>query len=683
MTGDRRALLLSFLVLAAILATGGALVYLGQALDRAERRRAAADAAGSAAYALEQQLSGSLAAAHALAAVVRHTGDATDFEQVARDLFALYPGIDSLQLAPDGVLRFIYPLAGNQAALGLDLTTDPVHAPDVLAAKAARQLILAGPFPLKQGGIGLAGRVAIFTRHGDEERFWGLATAIVRLPRLLEASRLQSLTDAGYDYQLTRHTREGASETIAHSGALAPLEAPVEVVVRVPNGDWLLRVAPHAGWVASTGLAASALLVALAAVAISLLSYRVLRQPVLLRQEVAARTAALEQALREQQATAEALRQAQKMEAVGRLAGGIAHDFNNLLQAIQGYAEMVAASPDLPAHLRDDLAQARGAAERAATLTRQMLAFGRRQVLEPTSLDLNEVVGDLMKMVSRLLGEHIALKVIAGHALGTVWADRGQIEQVLLNLCVNARDAMPEGGTLAIETGNVLVDGAYLASHPAVRPGRYVLLSVTDSGQGIAPEHLPHIFEPFYTTKEQGKGTGLGLATLHGIVHQHRGMVQVYSEVGRGTTFKVYLPTVESVAARTGTKIEGPVRGGTETILLAEDDPAVRALAERFLREAGYTVLSAEDGGQALDLGTRAGAAVDLALLDVVMPALSGRHVRDRLLERRPDLRVLFASGYSENVVHTNFVKKEGVRLIVKPYTREQLLRAVREALGG
>ncbi len=683
MQAERRPLILSLLVLVALLATGGALTYLGQALDRAERRRAAAEVANRAAYALEQQLSGSLAAAHALAAVVRHTGDAVDFERVARELYQLYPGIDSLQLAPGGVLRQIHPLEGNEAALGIDLMASPRHAPDVLAAKATRQLVLAGPFALKQGGVGLAGRVAIFTRDADGEHFWGLASTIVRVPRLLEASRIQALAEAGYDYELTRPGRGGGAEVIARSGALGPLPSPVEEEVRVPNGDWLLRVAPRAGWGTTGPVVASLALVALVAVAFSLLTYRVLCQPAVLRREVAARTAELEKALRDVQATEEALRQSQKMEAVGRLAGGIAHDFNNLLQAIQGYVEMVAGAPELPAHLRDDLAQSQAAAERAAALTRQMLAFGRRQVLAPANLDLNEVVHHLMKMVARLIGEHIQLRVIPGKDLGTVWADRGQVEQVLLNLCVNARDAMPDGGTLTIETETVVVDAAWQASHPAARPGSYVLLRVTDTGTGIQAEHLPHIFEPFFTTKPQGKGTGLGLATIHGIVHQHQGMVQVYSEPGRGTTFKVYLPAVAAAASAAVRRAEGPVRGGTETILLAEDDPAVRALAERFLRDAGYTVVSAADGAQAVELGTQPGARYDLALLDVVMPGLGGRHVRDRLLAANPALKVLFASGYSEHVGQTDFVARDGQRLLDKPYTREGLLRAVRRALDG
>ncbi len=542
---DRRAIIVSLAVLAGVLVPGAALVELREGLDRAERRRAAADVAAATALTLERQLSGSLAGAHALAAVVRQAGGVRDFERLAAELYQLYPGLDSLQLAPDAVLRHIYPLAGNEAALGLDLAHDPVHGPDVEAARATGRLVLAGPFALKQGGIGLAGRVAVFVRHGDEERFWGIASALVRLPRLLETSRIGMLSEAGYDYELNRTGRSGSVEVIARDWKRpGPFDRPVSMAIRVPNGEWTLEVAPRQGWGRPGQRAFGYALVLAAGLTFAALAYRVLRQPALLRREVAARTAELEKALRDQRATEEALRQAQKMEAIGRLAGGIAHDFNNMLHVILGYTGAAAASPDLPPRLRDDLQQAIGAADRAAALTRQLLAFGRRQVLEPARLDVNEVIANLVRMLTPIIGEHIALRVVPGRDLGPVWADRGQVEQVLLNLCVNARDAMPGGGTLTIATENAVADGG--GAHPGVPPGRYVLLGVTDTGTGIAPELIEHVFEPFFTTKEMGKGTGLGLATIHGIVHQHRGVIQVRSEVGRGSTFEVYLPSIES-----------------------------------------------------------------------------------------------------------------------------------------
>lgn len=374
------------------------------------------------------------------------------------------------------------------------------------------------------------------------------------------------------------------------------------------------------------------------------------------------------------------LLQAQKMEAVGQLAGGIAHDFNNLLQVISGHLEMVL--NDLPPEEppRAELEEVQKAAERAAALTRQLLAFSRRQVLDPRPLDLNEIVADLMKMITRMIGEHIELNVIPGHALKTVRADRGQLDQVLINLCVNARDAMPGGGRLTIETENVIFDEEYCAMHAWATPGRYVMLQVSDSGCGMAPEMLGQIFEPFFTTKEPGRGTGLGLATVYGIVRQHSGTVQVYSEVGKGSTFKVYLPAVEDAAAINCQGPE-PIRGGHEKILVAEDDSQIRSLAKRILESAGYHVSAAADGEEALRVYREEGGAFDLLLLDVVMPHKGGRAVFDSIRKDRPDTRCLFVSGYSDSTIHTDFILEAGLRLLQKPYQRDGLLRAVRAAL--
>ncbi|HNR34663.1 MAG TPA: PAS domain S-box protein [Candidatus Hydrogenedentes bacterium] len=375
------------------------------------------------------------------------------------------------------------------------------------------------------------------------------------------------------------------------------------------------------------------------------------------------------------------LRQAQKMEAVGLLAGGVAHDFNNLLQGILGYTELVLCDSSLGDKIRADLIEVQRAAERAAQLTRQLLAFSRRQVIDPQPMDLNAVVAELARMIRRVIGEHIELDVIPGHDLATVRADRSQIEQVLMNLCVNARDAMSEGGRLTIETQNVVFDTQYCATHEWAVPGRYVLLSVTDSGCGMESDTMQRIFDPFFTTKEKGRGTGLGLATVYGIVRQHDGMIQVYSEVGKGSKFKVYLPAIEQSAAVVERAIPEPVLGGGETILLAEDNLQIRKLAKRILEGAGYTVLDAADGEEALVLYRQHGRAVDLLLLDVVMPKKGGRAVYDEIRAKRPGIRCLFASGYSENAVHTNFILESGMHLLQKPYQRDSLLRAVRKVL--
>jgi signal transduction histidine kinase/ActR/RegA family two-component response regulator len=377
------------------------------------------------------------------------------------------------------------------------------------------------------------------------------------------------------------------------------------------------------------------------------------------------------------------LRQALKMEAVGQLAGGVAHDFNNLLYVIQGFTEMAQRNMAVgdPAHT--SLEEVRKASERAATLVSQLLAFSRRQVLDMKDVDLNDVIANLMKMIRRVIGEHIALDVLVGHELGTVRADPGQMEQILMNLCVNARDAMPTGGTITIETENVRIDDEYCASHSWATPGRYMLLSLTDTGCGMDEDTVGQIFEPFFTTKGVGEGTGLGLATVYGLVKQHKGLLHVYSEVGKGTTFKIYLPLVERSAESVGDKIEGPVPGGTETILLAEDDPSVRKLSQTILEHAGYTVLTAEDGEEALQVFEEHPDTVNLALLDVMMPKLGGRAVFDRIQEKRPAVRVLFSSGYSMNAIHTSFVLDAGLELIKKPYQRADLLRKVREVLDS
>ena len=375
------------------------------------------------------------------------------------------------------------------------------------------------------------------------------------------------------------------------------------------------------------------------------------------------------------------LRQSQKMEAVGLLAGGVAHDFNNILQAFLGYGSMLLdrlPEGDRMYEFAEEIVQG---TERAAALTRQLLAFSRRQILEMENLDLNEVIHGVMKLIRRVIGEDIEMNVVEGQRLGLVHADRGQMEQVLLNLCVNSRDAMPEGGVLTVETENVVIDEEYCAVHTWASPGTYVLLSVSDTGCGMDAQTQEHIFEPFFTTKELGKGTGLGLATVYGIVRQHQGMVQVYSEMDAGTTFKIYLPSLEITIAEKEHPVTERARGGTETILLAEDDAAIRKLAEHILTSAGYAVLTATNGREALDVFERDAADIALLILDMVMPKLGGKAVYDTLKKSHPHLRFLFSSGYSTNAIHTEFVLKDDIELIQKPYAPNDLLRKVREVL--
>lgn len=377
----------------------------------------------------------------------------------------------------------------------------------------------------------------------------------------------------------------------------------------------------------------------------------------------------------------EQLRRSQRMESVGLLAGGIAHDFNNMLLAILGFAEFLHEGLPAGSQQVQDVKEILKAARRGAELTRQLLAFSRRQVIKPVDQDLNELVHGLARMIRRVIGEHIRLEFLPGHALSTTRIDSGQIEQVVMNLCLNARDAMPNGGTLTIETGNVLIDGDYARTHPWARPGRFVLMTVTDTGHGMDAHTLDQMFEPFFTTKPIGAGTGLGLSTAYGIIKQHDGIISAYSEVGKGTMFKVYLPASERRAVDVGRRIEGPVRGGTETILVVEDDPLVRGLAERILRSAGYTVLLAVDGEDAVVKFNENAERVDLVLIDVVMPRMSGKEAMDKIMGRNPAIRYLYTSGYSENAVHTGFVLRDNVQLLRKPYARSALLREVRSIL--
>ena len=377
------------------------------------------------------------------------------------------------------------------------------------------------------------------------------------------------------------------------------------------------------------------------------------------------------------------LLQSQKMEAVGRLAGGIAHDFNNLLTVITSYSDLLLEDLGTDDPKRSDVEQVRKAADGAAALTRQLLAFSRQQVVEPRVVSLNAVVESLQKILRRVLGEDVELAATPGPDLGAVRADVGQLEQVLMNLAVNARDAMPTGGKLTIETGNVEHDPAFARGHGAAAVRQFVMLAVTDTGVGMDEATKARIFEPFFTTKEPGKGTGLGLATVYGIVQQSGGFIWVYSEPGHGTTFKIYLPRVDAPAEGVAVTAVAPVGRGTETVLLAEDAAAVRAVARQVLERQGYTVLEAPDGELALHLAQRHSGPIHLLLTDVVMPGMSGRQLADRLAPARPDMKVLYASGYTDDSVVRHGVLEEGMPYLQKPFTPESLARKVRDVLDS
>jgi PAS domain S-box-containing protein len=380
----------------------------------------------------------------------------------------------------------------------------------------------------------------------------------------------------------------------------------------------------------------------------------------------------------------ESLRQAQKLESIGRLAGGVAHDFNNLLTVIGGNLELALSDLGGDDPAREYLVEAVQAAESAAALTRQLLTFSRKQVIDPKVVNLNAVVSELEKMLRRLIGEDVDLQTALDERLGQTRVDVSQFEQVLVNLAVNARDAMPDGGKLTIETANVTIDEAYCRTHADAKPGRYVMLAVSDNGVGMDASVKGHVFEPFFTTKELGKGTGLGLAMVHGAVAQHGGHVAVYSEPGRGTTFKVYLPRVDDVPQRQAGVADGAGQTprGNETICLVEDADPLRTLAVRLLERQGYRVHAFRSGGDALAALAAIGA-LHLLLTDVVMPGMNGRVLAEQMGAACPGLKVLFTSGYTENVVVHHGVLKKGINFLPKPYTPEALAQRVRQVLDS
>jgi two-component system cell cycle sensor histidine kinase/response regulator CckA len=382
--------------------------------------------------------------------------------------------------------------------------------------------------------------------------------------------------------------------------------------------------------------------------------------------------------------TAEQLRQAQKMEAIGRLAGGVAHDFNNLLTVITGYSDILLFDESLGKDRTDQLKEISAAAHRAAGLTRQLLAFSRKQKITLKPVNLNEVIEDLMKMLRRIIGEDVRLENSFAPRLPLVQADGGMMEQILMNLAVNARDAMPDGGKLFINTDTAIITPDHVRNNPEARAGEFVCLSVRDTGCGMSPEILARLFEPFFTTKDQGKGTGLGLATVYGITQQHHGWIEVESATGAGTTFKLFFPTTDRKNIVEQKNVRPKIRGGTETILLVEDDAGVRSLARHVLRRYGYNIIEAQSGVDALKVWDEVGGKVNLLLTDIVMPdGITGPDLAKRLQEKNPNLPILFTSGYSLTAIGPDVDLRDGENFLQKPYHPEKLATLVRQRLDG
>ena len=393
---------------------------------------------------------------------------------------------------------------------------------------------------------------------------------------------------------------------------------------------------------------------------------------------------AIKEDITERKRLEQQLFQSQKMEAIGRLAGGVAHDFNNILTVILGCSDWVLESLEPPDSIRAEVEQIMQAGKRAATLTSQLLAFSRKQIRTPQVLDLNILIADNEKMLRRLIGEDIEIILRLGPDAGEICADRAQLDQVIMNLAINARDAMPSGGKLVLETTRVSLGEAFAHDHVAIKPGLYAMIAISDTGCGMTPEVLAHLFEPFFTTKEHGKGTGLGLSTVYGIVKQNEGYIWAYSEPDHGTTFKIYLPVagVESATElKTGKKT--PELSGRETVLLVEDDPHLRLLVSKLLRRFGYTVLEARNADEAEATSGRYKGPIHVMVTDIVMPGASGRELARKLSQLRPEMKVLYSSGYTNDAIALQGIVDPGIAFLQKPFTPDQLARKLREVLNG
>ena len=592
------------------------------------------------------------------------------------------PGIRSAQLTRDGVIIALAPLAGNEAALGFDLHShsDPTVRARVRDAETTDRVTVTGPLELRQGGKGLILRQRFRRTLG---RGYDLAGLVLDFdPLLAEAGLVDQL-------HVRVAIRDRSGRVLFGDSTLEQLD-PVEVEVRLPNDRWRLQAVPVEGWSAAVR---ERLLLFVAGVLVSgvlfvLVVYLVASRQAALVGAVDERTRSLRDAVEElrrvallRESTEAQLRQSQRLESLGRLAGGIAHDFNNLLTVILGSISLAREGVPESSESGADLRTAEQAAHRGSDLTRKLLAFARRQTVEPQVVDLNALMRDLQPIVHSLLGERVRVVEDLAPGLWQVLVDHGQLEQVVTNLVVNARDAMPNGGTLTISTRNVEL-GADAGTTDPIAPGEYVRLEVTDTGVGMSPEVLQRVFEPFFTTKELGQGTGLGLATVYGIVRQSGGDIALHSALGNGCRVTIHLPRATAQQPLTTTPVpgEGRSKGGGETVLLVEDETPVRRIAGRILAEAGYRVMAAEDGDSALRR-LEPGMQIDLLVADVVTPGMGGRALAERILERDPATRVLFISGYIADERLEELLARPGVAFLAKPFTARQLQRVVRQLL--
>ncbi len=610
---------------------------------------------------------------------VRSQPNDVDLESDAALVMSGYRAYQAIEwVDPTFRVRWVAPRRGNEADLGADLSTDARRLVALQTAEDSGRVMVTRPVDLRQGGRGFLVCVPVY----QEKKLGGFLLGVFRYQELLYSI----LQDVAQDYWVAVY--EGDEEIYSRTGAGPPREEvwAQEADIEFQQLTWRARAWPKPETLAyarspmpRVALVGGILMAGLLAFAVYMAETSQLHA-----KEVAATNKELKREIAGRAQAEEALRQAQKMEAVGRLAGGVAHDFNNLLMVIRGHAALSlnCFDPDNP--LRRELLGILKAADRAALLTRQLLAFSRKQVLQPRVLDLNALVTQVAGLLPSLLGEDINLVMDLDSELGRVKADSAQMEQVIMNLVFNARDAMPDGGELTIQTANSHLDETWVRRHPGVRPGPYVMLAVRDTGHGMDEETQSHVFEPFFTTKDRSKGTGLGLATVYGTVSQSEGCVTISSKLGEGTTVQIYLPSVEEIieAVEIPKALPASVQAD-ETILLVEDDDAVRNMTREFLKIKGYTVVETRNAADAIQLMERHNGPIDLVLTDVVMPGMKGRELVERLEKLRPGIRVLYMSAYTEDAIINYGILGPGTAFIEKPFSPDELGWKVREILGA
>jgi signal transduction histidine kinase/CheY-like chemotaxis protein len=658
----------AFLVFILTACLASALVWRME-LQRVQVERARVlDLAGVHARSLQISIERALTSAYALGALVRlGHGTVADFDALVGEMLPYYPGVSALELAPGGVIRQVMPLAGNEKAVGFDLLQDPVQRKEAAIARDTGKLTLAGPINLVQGGLGIAGRLPVFLQDRDGlPSFWGFTVVVIRFPGALVPARFTQIVERGLHYELWRTHPDSGRKQVIDASSATPLAEPVDVTLELPNGTWTLSVSPARGWGDPAGLAlkfALGLLACLTLAYLAKLMVELREHQQGLETLVARRTA--EVGIAETR-----LLQSQKMEAIGKLAGGIAHDFNNLLTPILGYAEMLQSDLKNAGVDTEPLQFIAQAALKARDLTRQLLSFGRKQTLELRVIDLNETVSSIVVMLRRTIRESIEIRLEPAAAPARIRADATQIERVVMNLLVNAQDAIVDAGVITIAIEEVVLDAAFVRTHPDAREGSFVQLTVADSGRGIDPEVLPRIFEPFFSTKEAGRGAGLGLATVYGIVRQHEGNIWV-SSGAQGTAFTIVFPTAAGEpagsAGPTAAAASRDEKKGSGNILLVEDDASVLALVRSLLSEGGYTVSATRDPREALRLAVDR--RFDLLVADVVMPGMSGPELHRCLLAAHPELKVLFMSGYAGSALGGRVEPGKGVHYIQKPFS--------------